>query len=293
MDKIDLGTIRRASVGSIFALLSHGESLTRAQLAARGGLSLMTVGKAIDILDEASAVVQHKEDSRSTGRKSSLCSLDNRRGMIVYDFSSPIYGYSLFTVDILTDIIKNYSLADDNFNTVSAEAFMSLAQFGEVLGRGLILPDCGSEEAQNEFQQLNGVYADITETSVRTAALAASPDGESSSVYFRLNGELKALSCAFIENGRLYRGYSGTAGDLGELHEIGIYELARIVSCLIDTETVRFELPSGCDMECELSERLFGRGIKAKLEFVGYDPNRSVVGMSKLLISKWLDDICG
>lgn len=290
IDRVDLGTIRRASIGAVFDILSNGESVSRAKLASMSGLSLVTVGKAVELLEKAGAVVQQKEVSRAAGRRSSLCCLDRGRSMMIYDFSD---ARRLCTVDILTNITGNYSLdgADrEEFAQISAQAFFSAASGGELIGRGLILPDGCTSDAG--FERQNGGSADISESSVRVCALASAKAGERSSVYFRLDPDLRLTSCAIISDNRLCRGSTGCAGDVSGFLGVELIDAARAVCRLVDPEVMRFETPDGAERG-RLAESLCGCGLSAEVDVVVSDHTRAVKGMAKLLISKWLDELCG
>lgn len=88
MSKLSLGSIKRESIRAIFSQITHNETITRLRIAESTGLSLMTVGKVIDVLLEKEMIIQEKQMTSEVGRKAGVVSLNRDNRIIILDLTS-------------------------------------------------------------------------------------------------------------------------------------------------------------------------------------------------------------
>lgn len=98
MEKINLSSIKRESIKAIFDAVSSKDQISRSDVSARTGLSLMTVGKVIDALIERGVLCQTKEVKPSSGRRAGLVKLNTSSFFIIIDLTSR--NFVLSAVDI-------------------------------------------------------------------------------------------------------------------------------------------------------------------------------------------------
>ncbi len=93
MAHVEQQQIKWANTLALFGAIvaSEADMLSRAELASASGLSLMTVGKIVDALDAAGAVVQVKDERISAGRTARLVALSPERHMLVLDLCGRDY----------------------------------------------------------------------------------------------------------------------------------------------------------------------------------------------------------
>ena len=274
MRTADQNAIKRDNIGNIFDALRHGER-TRSELSAVTGLSLMTIGKTVDLLTDAGLTTQQKIRAASAGRSSLSCRIADR-AMLVYDLSD---GMSVSSVDILTNIKSKYSTDRENFALTAAEAFFDASKDGDLIGRGLILPDKAPDEAARLFAALEPNRPDTTLTRTKAAALAACSD-EPIGVFISVSDTLDVISGAVTADSQLLGGLFAKT----DFARLGAPEsVIDAAEALLSPAVIRVWSPP------EAAEKLRGRLTSpAKLEFLT-DPDLPIRGAAKLLISKRLD----
>lgn len=252
-----LAAIRRESVGKIFGIMSDGGVHSRTELAEGSGLSLMTVGKVVELLASASLVIQKKENTATAGRKSSLCSLDKSKSCVV------IGENSVFVVSPSGEVTRGIPFDGDPGMTVMG----AVLDLGEPIGVGRI----AYENAPSV-----SFPADITLDSLRAAALGRFED---SGVYIKLSGDSLVQGAAIVIGGRLFEGARGLAGR-------GCDTLLKAIFAaeFLDPDEIVVELPEG----------VTGLSLPENVTVFTPEDGRlfAAVGMAKLLVSRRLDLIC-
>lgn len=105
MDKMNLYSIKHENIKNVFnAIIAHGDKLSRAEIAKKTNLSIMTVGKIVEALINCGIINQYKEVKDSAGRKAGLVKLNSNRMSIIidlttYDFMITIVDFSLNLFD--------------------------------------------------------------------------------------------------------------------------------------------------------------------------------------------------
>ena len=183
-----LAGIRQKSIEKIFAALSDGRTTTRADIAEKTGLSLVTIGKVLSGFAEAGLIVQEKEKGYAPGRKSLICSLDpSKRFLIATD-------EGLFIVDLTGRIIEETKYREDPLFDIIEKS----VETEGLIGKGKLVKS-GREP---DFD------SDISVGYHRAAAIGAIGD---SGIYIRKSGE-KVAETAIVFGGGIYEGAHGRAG---------------------------------------------------------------------------------
>ena len=82
-----LGSIKKDSIRNIFTSICESEHISRAQIAKQTGLSLMTVGKAVDEFLRLGFAAQEKESKNMAGRKAGLVCLNPVKFFLILDLT--------------------------------------------------------------------------------------------------------------------------------------------------------------------------------------------------------------
>lgn len=133
MKKFGLEDIRRANVRQIFALIEEGVKTSRFDLAQDTGLSLMTVGKIIDIFEKNGAVVLETSDMTKVGRKAKYIMPDKRRCELVIEREGGSVSVSLY--DIALNRLGSLQGSADALDGLLLEALGMLGS-GKLIGIG-------------------------------------------------------------------------------------------------------------------------------------------------------------
>lgn len=111
MEKSVFSTIKYDSVKEILALISNHEKISRSEIAAETGLSLMTVGKVADALLSNDIIIQSKESRSAAGRKAGLINLNPLYFSIILDLKEkPFHAY------IINSVLKIIALNSFEFD---------------------------------------------------------------------------------------------------------------------------------------------------------------------------------
>ena len=114
MEKLDLHGIKPSNARSVLQTISFHELTSRAEVAAETGLSLMTVGKVVDLLLDADILVQQKEERISAGRRAGLLSLNRQRYCMVLDLSESAFRRNIIDITLSSTDISTFKY-DRNF----------------------------------------------------------------------------------------------------------------------------------------------------------------------------------
>ena len=123
----EFGSLKPDSVIDIFNVAVSASKLTRAELAERCGLSVMTVGKAADALVSLKVLRQGLSGSSSSGRRSRVLSVSPDWWFAVYTVGERCFTFymldlSLRVIDELTYTLRDSIFIDDEFRHFSIRA---------------------------------------------------------------------------------------------------------------------------------------------------------------------------
>lgn len=144
----EFGSLKPDSVIDIFNAAVSASKLTRAELAERCGLSVMTVGKAADALVSLRVLRQGLSGSSSSGRRSRVLSVSPDWWFAVYTVGERCFTFymldlSLRVIDELTYTLRDSIFIDDEFRHFSsrAVAFANARRKSErCCGSAILLP---------------------------------------------------------------------------------------------------------------------------------------------------------
>lgn len=295
MERLKLESIKRESVESTFNILARGGVFTRAELAEATGLSLMTIGKSVEMLERNKALISHKKPSDKVGRKSAICQLNTNCVMLVYDlFKIP---NRLHLCDIMLNVFASYDLDPNNPVETEMNAFIEQLNERSVIGTACVLPDDGGEASENVFIERLGRKPDliINGTDARAISCASRFDTETG-VFIFVDNHTDRVSGSIVYRGDIIKGDHGSANRIDLLVKmLGNFEKSIAAICLlIDPSLIHIECSTdSCRagisgiIESELTQ-LTGsdeREIIVETTVNGYD---AVNGAARLLRSLWV-----
>ncbi len=207
--------------GSVIAVMEavaqYGE-ISRAQLSSVTGFSQMTVGKAAELLDSCGIIIQHKRDGGTVGRKAGICSLDNSRGMLLFDLTRKKVAVRIVNISLE---VKNEYISE--FPELSEVFFDGFSKFIEIFGDGLlgigcIVPKGKAGEYSQAVKDALGHEAEliIEDDTAYSIAGQARFDASGVAMYLRLFADGK-ISGALMHDGTPYMGAHGKAGGFSNI----------------------------------------------------------------------------
>lgn len=240
------------SIMAVFSAIADGGELSRAQISDVTGFSLMTVGKAVELLEYSGIITQTKRSSGSAGRKMSVCGLDKSCGMIIYDLSGNTHRIRI--TDLSLAVCGEYTSDTGDVGELTAAGFGYFMDIlgGELAGLGCVVPDGTVNEYAERFRNSLGHAPEliIEDTRAHAAANAHRLDTYGAAVLLRLHSDGRVTG-ALTYRGRLYAGAHGKAGRFSSVISTR-EEFAPVTGALCaltDPETVHIS----CDVddECE------------------------------------------
>lgn len=252
------------SIMAVFEAVTEAGELSRARISDITGFSLVTVGKAVDLLCECGIVTEYKQTSGAVGRKSGICKLINTSGMLIFDLTGThtarLYDISLSLCD---------EFAGDTVCDMMAHGLMRFGELlgGEFMGIGCVVTDGEAEQYIEQISDALGAPPEVVTVSSRAYAVANAKRFNYSgmAVFARLED---GVDGAIMYGDRLYTGTHGGAGDLSafiksrdglaskmsELCYILDPELIHI-SCETDEECLELESELNSVLRDSLGER--------------------------------------
>jgi len=140
LENISLKSIKWESIRSIFHAIASDEQISRADIAAQTGLSLMTVGKVADALLGMHIIVQNKETRTSAGRRAGLLSVAREQYAVILDITSLRFSMSIINMRLENIDKYHYSYDDDLYYEENLSLFLKQVQM--YLFRNMKSEDC-------------------------------------------------------------------------------------------------------------------------------------------------------
>lgn len=237
------GAAAPSSLGLLLSLIAAGEARSRADLAARTGLSRTTVTQLLAQLLAAGLIVEGDERRHSGGRPSRLLTVapgaalilvadigETHARLAVTDLVPTIRATSTLPIDLAAGPIVTLALLATQFRALLAELGQEKAR---LLGVGLGLPAPVDHAAGrvvgpsvmpgwDDFDICDCLGAHlgapvVVENDVNLLALAeaASAQLDTDPLLFVKAGT--GIGSGLIADGRLYRGAQGASGDIGHI----------------------------------------------------------------------------
>lgn len=99
MAKITLSLIKRDHVRVVLEAIARKKHITKQEIAALTGLSLVTVGKITDTLGEAGIIVHGKNVQQKVGRRAEVLRVRQDWAIPVYDLSGTTFRFYITSLD--------------------------------------------------------------------------------------------------------------------------------------------------------------------------------------------------
>lgn len=131
MNNISLKSIKYESIKAIFTSIADSEKISRAAIAEKTNLSLVTVGKIADALLDLNVISQVKEIKPQAGRRAGLLSVNENKFALILDITS--YDFQIAVLDLRLSLVEHnrYTYKPnlayvDNLHTFIAESIVFL-----------------------------------------------------------------------------------------------------------------------------------------------------------------------
>lgn len=254
MKKLNLDSIKHDNIINIFDLIvKYDIKISRADIAEKTNLSIMTVGKVVDALITDKILIQSKEIKDSVGRKAGLVMLNPNRKCFIIDLTS--YNFCLTIVDfclkLVDKIVYTYNAEysyQQNLNIFLKDIkiyFDDNYDNSNYYGIGIILP--GKYDFIPEFETIDiksiiediiGFKINCIELDVDASArsilnsqyneIATDTENIIVHIYTNRQGYIRP---SVIFNGTVIHGASNNAGNIGD---IGVNELCQVLNNIIN-----------------------------------------------------------
>lgn len=177
--KTSQANIKNENMKAIFSHIASSNGISRAEIAHKTSLSLMTVGKVADLLIERGIVTQAKPATGNAGRRAGMLEVSDKLFILCFDLSTPKFRASavnlrLDSFDSLTYQYNDTLFPEDNliifFRKASAFLMRHLAQ-KTLIGTGICVPGEYDEEKDTvispRLKELDGLkIADTMKKSI-------------------------------------------------------------------------------------------------------------------------------
>ncbi len=148
MQNTALKNIKYESVKSIFSAIASSNSISRAKISEKTGLSIVTIGKIADALVALDTVREIKEARQQAGRRAGVLSINKSKFILILDITSYSFGFSMLdlSLSLIEKIDRRYISVtgyQDNINSFFREALSHLNKhysLNNCIGIGISLP---------------------------------------------------------------------------------------------------------------------------------------------------------
>ncbi len=201
-----------SSTLAVFDAIANCREISRAELSKITGFSQVTIGKAVDALEACGIVTQYKKERSTVGRKTGICRLNERYGMLVFDYDCMRFRVT----DINLNELGEFELK--NIEDSLSVGFLRFAELfdGELIGIGCIVPEGKMAEYSEKIREIFGQAPELLVDSGSALTLANSKrfDISSIAVFLRIR---ESVSGSIMLGDRLFRGARGRAGDFSRI----------------------------------------------------------------------------
>lgn len=243
MQQISLKSIKWESIKSVFRSVSAAKTISRADISAQTGLSLMTVGKVADALLDLNIIHQTKERRAAAGRRAGVLCINPEYFALILDLTSR--DFRLSVVNIKLDVVENrlFSFNDDftfeenlTLFLKDARKFLTSATNADnCIGLGISLPGAYSIDKDRVlgerlpalssipiYETVRRTFADIPiciDASYNAAATSkiSEIDNYRDKIILYFLAEEDDVSGAIVEYGEILKGRHNAAGNFGEM----------------------------------------------------------------------------
>lgn len=262
MERCSLEQIKNENFGLIFDLICDGKEYSRAEISEMTGISLMTVGKVTDSLLRSGIINEHKQQKDSAGRKSAIYSINQDRGILVYDLAS--LPHKILAVDLLMNVLAEAEFfGKEDLGEAAMSVYSAYAERGgSFSGSIAVLPDIRERMTDSE-SDLIGLTPDMSGGAYILSSI-------SSLVGEKIRSELSL----YVTKNRVFvvycRGKSAEASaDLGGICKSDdpceIVKALKYYKKLLEPASVRLYISSG-ELRSEIEKTLFSDEILSDIK---------------------------
>lgn len=165
MNNVSLKSIKYESIKAIFSAIVNSNGIKRSEISDLTGLSLVTVGKIADALQEQGIICQDKPSSDHVGRRASVININESKFAIIidltsYDFSCSLLNLRMNPMHKLEYTYKSTDSYRDNFAAFLNEIqsyLLKSGRYNDCIGFGVSVP--------GSYDRVSGttVYTNIPE----------------------------------------------------------------------------------------------------------------------------------
>lgn len=243
MAKITLSLIKRDHVRVVLEAIARKKHITKQEIAALTGLSLVTVGKITDTLGEAGIIVHGKNVQQKVGRRAEVLRVRQDWAIPVYDLSGTTFRFYITSLDgKIIDKAEFPRSADAQYVTADFVRFLKLTlgllrrnyRNHKLPGVGVAIP--GAYDAENDriistmmpemgdlklLRNFRKIFKDadiVIDNASRLCAaglIEALPDYKQRTITCISFGD--SIECTTCDRGEYPRGAHNLAGRLGDL----------------------------------------------------------------------------
>jgi predicted transcriptional regulator len=243
MAKITLSLIKRDHVRVVLEAIARKKHITKQEIAALTGLSLVTVGKITDTLGEAGIIVHGKNVQQKVGRRAEVLRVRQDWAIPVYDLSGTTFRFYITTLDgKIIDKAELPRSADAQYVSADFVRFLKLTlallrrnyRNHKLPGVGVAIP--GAYDAENDriistmmpemgdlklLRNFRKIFKDadiVIDNASRLCAaglIEALPDYKQRTITCISFGD--SIECTTCDRGEYPRGAHNLAGRLGDL----------------------------------------------------------------------------
>lgn len=243
MAKITLSLIKRDHVRVVLEAIARKKHITKQEIAALTGLSLVTVGKITDTLGEAGIIVHGKNVQQKVGRRAEVLRVRQDWAIPVYDLSGTTFRFYITPLDgKIIDKAEFPRSADAQYVSADFVRFLKLTlgllrrnyRNHKLPGVGVAIP--GAYDAENDriistmmpemgdlklLRNFRKIFKDadiVIDNASRLCAaglIEALPDYKQRTITCISFGD--SIECTTCDRGEYPRGAHNLAGRLGDL----------------------------------------------------------------------------
>lgn len=243
MAKITLSLIKRDHVRVVLEAIARKKHITKQEIAALTGLSLVTVGKITDTLGEAGIIVHGKNVQQKVGRRAEVLRVRQDWAIPVYDLSGTTFRFYITSLDgKIIDKAEFPRSADAQYVSADFVRFLKLTlgllrrnyRNHKLPGVGVAIP--GAYDAENDriistmmpemgdlklLRNFRKIFKDadiVIDNASRLCAaglIEALPDYKQRTITCIFFGD--SIECTTCDRGEYPRGAHNLAGRLGDL----------------------------------------------------------------------------
>lgn len=231
MKKLSQQAIKIDGIRRIFDFIAHQDSVSRSSIADHTGLSLMTVGKAADVLLEQELILQTKSPQNHAGRRTGFLKTNENKYIVIINLAVSPYAVSVY--DLRLQPINRYPcpsapLFGLSFFSSLSELILSDYELEDCLGFGVIFSSTSAKDSLSIPADIEDIisnyFGDIPFfqcCNVNSAAIGIAyeldPFEDESILYW--HSSVGDNQGAYVINGELLHGFDTKSCDFGKLRD--------------------------------------------------------------------------